>query len=286
MPAADAEGRPRVAHLAGPQRRPGAAPVRRATPGHQGRLLPMRRRLLRALPAGRPAPTDGRHRHEPHRLSLLRHDDLPADVRPLALTRNGGSRTWSASARPKAEPGAAVRRPRTAAGASRQAPRPGGAARSVGPDANGPAPGEQAEAGRDGGGERPGTQRARPRRAVRPGRRDTRGRVGRRDPPAGGQRRGAVGCAERREVMAGDGPGGRPRRASGQGTTCGDAMAGALGRTARNDAARSPALARAVDAGSGGWVGAATATAAGMRAAIMTAGHVIAMRRARCTAVS
>ncbi len=38
--------------------------------GRQGRLVPVRRQLLPALPPGRPPTTTGRHRHEPHRLPL------------------------------------------------------------------------------------------------------------------------------------------------------------------------------------------------------------------------
>ena len=38
--------------------------------GDQGRLVPVRRQLLPALPAGRPPAADDRHRHEPHRLPL------------------------------------------------------------------------------------------------------------------------------------------------------------------------------------------------------------------------
>ena len=48
--------------------RPAAVPDR--APRHQGRLVPVRRRLLPALPAGGAAPAAGRHRHEPHRLPL------------------------------------------------------------------------------------------------------------------------------------------------------------------------------------------------------------------------
>ena len=52
------------------QPRPGPAPVRGPAQGRQGRLVPVRRQLLPALPAGRAAPADDRHRHEPHRLPL------------------------------------------------------------------------------------------------------------------------------------------------------------------------------------------------------------------------
>ena len=47
-----------------------AAAVPSPAPGHQGRLVPVRRQLLPALPACRPPTADGRHRHEPHRLPL------------------------------------------------------------------------------------------------------------------------------------------------------------------------------------------------------------------------
>ena len=50
--------------------RPGAAAVPDPAQGDQGRLVPLRRQLLHALPPGRPASADGRHRHEPHRLPL------------------------------------------------------------------------------------------------------------------------------------------------------------------------------------------------------------------------
>ena len=50
--------------------RPGAAAVPDPAQGDQGRLVPLRRQLLHALPAGRPPPADDRHRHEPHRLPL------------------------------------------------------------------------------------------------------------------------------------------------------------------------------------------------------------------------
>ena len=64
--------------------RPGAAAVPDRPQGHQGRLAPVRRHLLPALPAGGPAPADDRHRHEPPRLPLCpptapstrsKHDD-------------------------------------------------------------------------------------------------------------------------------------------------------------------------------------------------------------------
>ncbi len=53
--------------------RPGAAAVQGPAQGGQGRLVPVRRQLLPALPARGAAPADGRHGHEPHRLPL-RHD--------------------------------------------------------------------------------------------------------------------------------------------------------------------------------------------------------------------
>ena len=52
------------------QPRPGAAAVPHPAQGHQGRVAPVRRQLLPALPARRAAAADGRHRHEPHRLPL------------------------------------------------------------------------------------------------------------------------------------------------------------------------------------------------------------------------
>ena len=50
--------------------RPGPAAVPDPAQGHQGRLVPVRRQLLPALPARRPPAADDRHRHEPHRLPL------------------------------------------------------------------------------------------------------------------------------------------------------------------------------------------------------------------------
>ena len=47
-----------------------AAAVRGPAQGRQRRLVPVRRQLLPALPARRPAAADDRHRHEPHRLPL------------------------------------------------------------------------------------------------------------------------------------------------------------------------------------------------------------------------
>ncbi len=53
--------------------RPGAAAVQGPAQGRQGRLVPVRRQLLPALPARGAAAADDRHRHEPRRLPL-RHD--------------------------------------------------------------------------------------------------------------------------------------------------------------------------------------------------------------------
>ena len=54
--------------------------------GRQGRLVPVRRQLLPALPARRAAAADDRHRHEPHRLPLragrMTHRRVWPDVRP------------------------------------------------------------------------------------------------------------------------------------------------------------------------------------------------------------
>ena len=52
------------------QLRPGAAAVPDRPQGDQGRLAPVRRHLLPALPPGRAPPADDRHRHEPRRLPL------------------------------------------------------------------------------------------------------------------------------------------------------------------------------------------------------------------------
>ena len=65
-----ADTRRRRSVLRGRQLRPAAAAVPGAAQGHQGRLVPLRRQLLPALPARRPPAADGRHGHEPHRLSL------------------------------------------------------------------------------------------------------------------------------------------------------------------------------------------------------------------------
>ena len=56
-----------------PTARPVAAAVQGPAQGRQGRLVPVRRQLLPALPARRAAAADDRHRHEPRRLPL-RHD--------------------------------------------------------------------------------------------------------------------------------------------------------------------------------------------------------------------
>ena len=54
------------------RRRAGTRPaaVRDPAQGRQGRLVPVRRQLLPALPPRRAAAADDRHRHEPHRLPL------------------------------------------------------------------------------------------------------------------------------------------------------------------------------------------------------------------------
>ena len=51
-------------------RDPCPAAVRDPAQGRQGRLVPVRRQLLPALPPRRAPPADGRHRHEPRRLPL------------------------------------------------------------------------------------------------------------------------------------------------------------------------------------------------------------------------
>ena len=55
-------------------RDPAPAAVRDPAQGRQGRLVPVRRQLLPALPARRAAAADDRHRHEPHRLPLRQPD--------------------------------------------------------------------------------------------------------------------------------------------------------------------------------------------------------------------
>ena len=52
------------------QLRPGPAAVSSPPQGRQGRLIPVRRQLLPALPPRRPSPADDRHRDEPRRLPL------------------------------------------------------------------------------------------------------------------------------------------------------------------------------------------------------------------------
>ena len=56
--------------LRGGQLRPAAAAVPGPAQGDQGRIVPVRRQLLPALPARRAPAADGRYGHEPHRLSL------------------------------------------------------------------------------------------------------------------------------------------------------------------------------------------------------------------------
>ena len=69
--------------------RPRPAPVPGPPEGDQGRLVPMRRQLLPALPARRAAPADDRHRHEPHRVSLR------GQARPSGCLRTGAAqRLW------------------------------------------------------------------------------------------------------------------------------------------------------------------------------------------------
>ena len=60
---------PRGRHARG-ELRPGAAAVPDPAQGGQGRLVPLRRQLLPALPARGAAAADDRHRHEPPRLPL------------------------------------------------------------------------------------------------------------------------------------------------------------------------------------------------------------------------
>ena len=63
------------------EHRPSPAPLPNPPQGDQGRLVSLRRQLLPALPTGRPAPPDGRHGHEPHRLPLRRASVMYIDHR-------------------------------------------------------------------------------------------------------------------------------------------------------------------------------------------------------------
>ena len=65
-----ADTRRRRPVLRGRQLRPSTATIPGAAQGHQGWLVSLRRQLLPALPPRRPPTADGRHGHEPHRLSL------------------------------------------------------------------------------------------------------------------------------------------------------------------------------------------------------------------------
>ena len=77
--------------------RPGPAAVQDPTAGDQGRLVPLCRRVLPALPAGRAASPDGGHGNEPHRLPLHRPSKrsalsrLPRVKPPFSF---GGKDTW------------------------------------------------------------------------------------------------------------------------------------------------------------------------------------------------
>ena len=61
----------------GREPRPGPAAVRDPAQGRQGRLVPVRRQLLPALPARGAAAADDRHRHEPRRLPLRAGQQRP-----------------------------------------------------------------------------------------------------------------------------------------------------------------------------------------------------------------
>ena len=71
---------------------PAAVPDR--PQGDQGRLAPVRRHLLPALPTGRPPAADDRHRHEPRRLPLrtTRGDPMPETDLLLPSWRPGPTR--------------------------------------------------------------------------------------------------------------------------------------------------------------------------------------------------
>ena len=97
-PRTSAGGRQAVLRAAEPARaarreelRPRAATVPDPAQGDQGRLVPMRRQLLHALPAGGPAAADDRHRHEPRRHSLCHATQRALDRAILAAERRRGS---------------------------------------------------------------------------------------------------------------------------------------------------------------------------------------------------
>ena len=76
----------------GGQLRPGPAAVPHPPQGDQGRLVPVRRQLLPALPPRRPPAADDRHRDEPHRLPL-RPPRLSTELRRKRTRHRAPSRS-------------------------------------------------------------------------------------------------------------------------------------------------------------------------------------------------
>jgi formylglycine-generating enzyme required for sulfatase activity len=88
-------------------RSPGSASAAR----HQGRLVPVRRQLLHALPPRRAPPVAPRHRHEPHRLPL--HGPQRAAGSPTPSTASRRFRVAREVPRPPLRPDHRVARPPT-----------------------------------------------------------------------------------------------------------------------------------------------------------------------------
>ena len=92
----------------GGEPRPVAAAVRDPAQGRQGRLVPVRRQLLPALPAGGAAAADDRHRHEPRGLPLRA---VTGALRPAGAGRRGGCGRGAAGSSPSRPGRRAARRP-------------------------------------------------------------------------------------------------------------------------------------------------------------------------------
>ena len=92
--------------------------------GDQGRLLPLRRQLLPALPARRPPPADDRHRHEPHRLPLRGSSSSRGLLEPALSPATSRCSRPAASRRRPARPRRARRRGRRAGSGPSRPSRP------------------------------------------------------------------------------------------------------------------------------------------------------------------